>query len=201
MTPEIWVEKFKAIFEKSEWEALEKLRTTTNEHFAATFDAAGVSAFYSEVIKLALDAAHQSKLAAANSAGIAEKVQAALKESKDKIHAANGDIKGLYLEYYFDGCPDASALYLFLCTEYDDECPSWAAEFEQDGVIDGGSLPEYFYVEPDDEADYFSELVIKEYANGQFLAICLEALKSADITGIPFGYANHDNDMIRMPAL
>ena len=78
----------------------------------------------------------------------------------------NQSIKGIYLEYYFDGEPDVSTLNIFMCEKYSNEDDSWGAEYNEEGIIEGPPLPKFFFFDPKLEWEDFEEIVGSEYANG-----------------------------------
>lgn len=196
MTSTAWLQQMREICAKSDWQALAELRHKTNQAFADSCDFSGLRAFYCSVIEDGLDAAKADVARIDDISGFQTDVARCLAIAKESIQVLDG-IKGLYFEYFYDG-GDSCAGNLFLCTEYTEDDDSWGAEFEEDGFIEGPGVSEYLNFDPELEWDDFSSHVALEYVNGILMAAALEAWHGCGIHGIPFGFANHDHEMIRV---
>ncbi len=198
MDAEAWLIKLAKFIEQSDWEALSELRRSTNQAFASNMDHDGLQVFYDKVIRTGLDDSKHDDVKILST----EKYQSELAEvfrlAKGKIPVLNS-VKGVYFEYFFDG-GDSCTGNLFLCTEYSDNNDSWGSEFEKGGFIAGPSVFEFLNFDPEFEWENLPRSVGEEYVNGVLLALCLEEWAKSEIQGLPFGFANHDQEMVRAPA-
>jgi hypothetical protein len=194
-----WLQRLGQFCEQSDWDAMFKFRRDTNQAFAGEMDCAGLKEFYEEVIRTGLDD-NKYEVVKIDSVdrfqkGVAETLNAA----KSKISTLSG-IKGVYFEYFFDG-GDSCTGNVFLCTEYSEDDDYWGAEFEQDGFIEGPSVFDYLNFDPEFKWDDLPRYIGEEYANGILLAACMEEWARSGIQGLPFGFAQHDHQIVRMPAI
>ncbi len=197
MDPQAWVDRIRSICANGDWESLSQLRLETNQSFAEQADDAGLREFYQQVAELALDAKEREAIGPTDVEQFCADLRNSFCAAKNKVD--NDEIKGIYLEYFYDG-GDSCTANLFLCTEYSESDDSWGAEFEQDGFIEGPQVPTFFNFDPDFEWPDFSRYVAEEHANGVLLAAGIREWKTSGICGLPFGFANHDHEMIRVPA-
>jgi len=192
MDAEAWLIKLAKFIEQSDWEALSELRRSTNQAFASNMDHDGLQVFYDKVIRTGLDDSKHDDVKILSTEKYQSELAEAFRLAKGKIPALNG-VKGVYFEYFFDG-GDSCTGNLFLCTEYSDNNDFWGSEFEKDGFIAGPSVFEFLNFDPEFEWENLPRFVGEEYVNGVLLALCCE------IQGLPFGFANHDQEMVRAPA-
>ena len=193
-----WLRRLDQICEQSDWDAMSKLRRDTNQAFADKMDGDGLKEFYENIIRTGLDDTRYEVVRIDSIDRFQKGVAEALNAATNKLSALSG-IKGIYFEYFFDG-GDSCTGNVFLCTEYSEGDDYWAAEFEQDGFIEGPSVFDYLNFDPEFEWEDLPRYIGQEYANGMLLAACIEEWARSGIQGLPFGFAQHDEEIVRMPA-
>lgn len=198
MNPDTWLAQLQQICSDSDWDAFSNLRKTTNQSFSSSFDSEGLIAFYEKLAASGLDESKFSEVQVSNISDFQSEVAAAFQAALTRLPNMP-QVKGIYFEYFYDG-GDSGTGNLFLCNEYSDEDDFWGAEFDQDGMIDGPDVSPFFGFDPDFEWDPYQRYVAEEYVNGRLLAAVLEEWKKSGIAGLPFGFANHDHEMVRAPA-
>ena len=199
MNPDQWLVELKQICTDSDWDALSHLRTKTNQRFASALDCEGLSRFYEELVDLALDEAKLSEVRIDSIESFRTSVASALETARSKLPDMP-KVKGVYFEYFYDG-GDSCLGRVYLCEAYSDEDDGWGAEYYSlDAMVDGPVVSEFLGFDRDFEWDDYMRCVAEEYVNGRFLAAVLEEWTASGITGLPFGFANHDHEMVRAPA-
>lgn len=197
MTPAQWLQELGNAVNAQDWDAVSELRKQTNQSLANSGDTNELRSFYVAALQ-SLDPEKAHPLLSADDQDFRSALRMGLSKVKDKA-LADSSIKGVYFEYYCDGTGDESnAGNFFLCKVYSDSDDSWGAEFGEDGFIEGAQLPQYFFFDQDFEWDDIPRSVAEEAANGRLLAACLDEWKLAGIGGMPFGFSNHDHEMIRV---
>ena len=199
MNPDEWLVKTKQICSVSDWDAFARLRTNTNQPFASTLDFEGLINFYEKLVDSALDQATLSEVQIDNIETFQSGVASALRTARSKL-SDMPQVKGVYFEYFYDG-GDSCIGRVYLCDSYSDDDDGWGAEYYTlDAMIDGPDVSEFFSFDQDFEWEDYTRYVAEEYVNGRLLATVLEEWKESGITALPFGFANHDHEMVRVPA-
>lgn len=196
MSPDEWLAELQQICVDSDWNAFSRLRTITNQQFASTLDYAGLSSFYDQLLRMSVSEAKFSEVQIDSIEAFQTDVAQAFRIAKSKLQNVP-QVKGIYFEYFYDGGDDCLGR-VYLCESYSDEDDGWGAEYNSlEAMIDGPVVSQYFNFDHDFEWDDIDRYVAEEYVNGRFLAAVLEEWKASGITGLPFGFANHDHEMVR----
>jgi hypothetical protein len=193
-----WLDEFRRACEESDWDALEKLRHGTNQSFAERTDYRGIKRFYDEALRLGLDDDKLDAVRIVDTESFQSGLSRAFSVAKSKLDQLSG-IKGVYFEYFYDG-GDSCTGNVYLCNAFSDEDDGWGAEFDQGGFIEGPSIIEYFNFDLDFEWDELPRVLAEEYVNGTLFSATLEEWTRCEIRGLPFGFANHEHEIVRVPA-
>ncbi len=189
-----YVETLKTCAENHEWDSISDLTHRLKGEFAIAMDDSGLEAFYTKTIESALDEQWLKRVTIDDITPFENELEKALALAATKT---TDETKAVYLEYFFDG-GDACNANIFLCVKYSEDDDGWGAEWNESGLIDGPSVNEYMDFDPDFEMQPFEEAVANAYADAILLAAAIRAWKAANISGLPFAFANHESSMIRI---
>ncbi len=199
MNPTDWTTEMRRVVDAHDWDALSQLRKRVNGNFTSAHDPKGLRSFYAAAIASSLPPDKAATLIDPSTEDFQSTLRASLIVVADKVKA-QPSIKGVYFEYYYDGTRDeANAGNFFLCDSYSPSEDEWGSDFGEDGFVEGAQLPEFF-PEFDPDEDDFSRMVAEEAANAFLLAAVLEEWIASGLVTIPFGFANHDHEMVRTMA-
>lgn len=198
MTPQQWIAQLSSIVDKRDWEALRAFQTQANQALVA--DPEATRQFYREVVELGLPPDKQAHFINPDMQAFAQKIQAALVTVAEKVKADPG-IKGVYFEYVCTSSEpdDDSNGNFFLCRSFSEDEDEWGSDFDRDGVVLGARLPDFKYFDPEYEWEDRQRMTGDEVANGLLMACVVEQWQQAGIANMPFGFADHDNAMVRIP--
>lgn len=175
-----------------------ELRRSTNQLFAADTNHAALKDFCEGILKAGLDESRYEIARIPDMATFQSALAALFESARERLSSLEG-IKGVYVEYFYDG-GDSCTANIYLCTEYSDDDDFWGAEYTEQGYFVGPSVTDFLDFDPEFEWDDLSRYVAEEYANSMLLAACLEEWEKSEIRNLPFGFAQHDASIVRAPA-
>lgn len=206
MTPQEWIKKHRIIQETKDWDSLDELRVSGYQDFAYNSDLSGLYEFYNEVLNIALTCEESKPFFVMNDDEFRKIIKESFTIAKQRIKRL-GNIKGVYIEYYYDNHKgdSSNSANLFLCESYSTKNDEWASDFENEGFITGALLPDYFYHNyewfmSDEIEEQLKDIAHEAYAHARLLALIIEEWKLSGITGIPLGFARHDYGIVRIKA-
>ena len=196
MQPEQWLAAISAATEKQDWDRLRTLKLEANQPLALEGEPGDLVEFYDAALKAAATPDIYERVSVKDLASFETRIREIILKGLEKAKRS-GDVKALYLEYFYDG-GDASDITLFLCNQYTSDDDEWGAEFDGENVIEGPSVLEFLNYDPNFEFEPPLDTISLEYVDGILLASCVKIWHSFDEQNYPFAFARHDEPMVRI---
>lgn len=191
-----FIKQTSEIAKLKDWEKLPELQIKINQAFIDNDDTDGLEDYYQRAISLCFDKHWREKIIIKNISKFETEISRLNSKVKCKIEE-NNEVKAVYLEYFYDG-GDCCEGNIFLCNSYTEDDDYWASELTDDGFIQGPKVNEYLDFDPDFELDGEQEIIANFYTDAMLLSASVRAWKNSGIQGYPFGFAQHDNPIIRV---
>lgn len=190
-----YIEEIKKSLKNKDSAHISKLNYMIKSQFAAQLDDDGLESFYQSAIESILNEKWLAKVRISDISTFELGISDVFSTAKVYL---NKNIKGIYLEYFFDGQDECSAD-VFMCNEYDDNDDDWATIWEENGFIEGPLLINYLGYDNDCELESLEKILAWEYADAMLLAAVMRSWRKSDISCIPFAFSGHDGGyMIRL---
>jgi hypothetical protein len=194
VTPKGWVELVESAARRVRWDEIYGPHHEINQRFARERDWNGLELFHDEALHLAASHAEYQNVRVKELAEFEVEISSILRQGLARA-ALNKKIKALYFEYFYDGDARCNGN-LFLCDEYTEQDDGWAAEFDPSDTIAGPGVSKYLSYDREFTFSPFLQCIARYYVDAMFLGAAIRAWKEVGISGVPFGFSEHDGRMV-----